>query len=400
MSDIIIKDNNIYVKLATATNSTSQNKSDLTIVEVDVNDACPHCGDLNYSLMMIYCVKCDTWFHLEHDNCTEPCEHEECSRDVDWYSDTDFICKNCRNTNNNNDNSNNEQKEDGTSNSNRIMIKRSTFIAIIKRSKIDIIQYCDYQLKGIDDKVKFPKQYYIELKAYGFDNLLELMAYIVIKEKTKDDLKNEGFESMLVILRWYKKDHDIDLTEDEFRKQHNKFRIRLFNLFRQGWDVLKQGWIDKSFAIFSEQLRRVGVNNWNWKCETIRLFFTRYELYNGIHEYLEVFDFVHCQDCTESSCERWVSIIANLLLNRFNLKIERLEKHCVNKSEWKPESIEIEDQWISTCIEEYRAGKHLPPFVVSSNFKYLVSSTIDKLLKEAPDEDACKDFDLSKIDDE
>ena len=64
-----------------------------------------------------------------------------------------------------------------------------------------------------------------------------------------------------------------------------------------------------------------------------------------------------------------------------------------------PDSLEQEKKWIESAIEEYFERKHLQPFVVSENFKFVISSTIDRLLKIYDSTDTCKDEDWSGIDD-
>ena len=132
----------------------------------------------------------------------------------------------------------------------------------------------------------------------------------------------------------------------------------------------------------------------------IRLFFVQENLFKDIHEYLDLFDYIHDRDCTEASCERWVSIIANIIINRYNLKMDRVEKTCVNKCLWTPDSLDQEKTWIESGIDEYFEGKHLQPFVVSENFKFMISSTVDRILRIFDSSDTCKDEDWSGIDDD
>ena len=80
--------------------------------------------------------------------------------------------------------------------------------------------------------------------------------------------------------------------------------------------------------------------------------------------------------------------------------MERVEKTCVNKSLWAPESLQEEKKWIESSITEYFDGKHLQPFVVSENFKFIISSTVDRILKIFDSTDTCKDEDWSGIDDD
>ena len=62
--------------------------------------------------------------------------------------------------------------------------------------------------------------------------------------------------------------------------------------------------------------------------------------------------------------------------------------------------MEEEREWIDWSIDEYFDEKHLAPFVVSENFKYTVSSTVDKLLKIFDKRDTCDGEDFTGIDDE
>ena len=72
----------------------------------------------------------------------------------------------------------------------------------------------------------------------------------------------------------------------------------------------------------------------------------------------------------------------------------------MNKCLWVPDTLKQEKEWIESAIDEYFEGKHLQPFVVSENFKFIVSSTVDRLLKLYDATDTCKDEDWSGIDDD
>ena len=385
-------------------NHNKEIKLNNTTVQADHNDACPHCGDLNYDIQMIFCVRCDIWYHLECDNCDE-CEHDECNRTIDWYVDTDFVCKDCRNRNNvNNNGNNNENNNNNNSNNNdnndenkkldKITVTESSVSVIIKQCKNDIVLYCDYQLKGIEAKVKFPPQLKVENRAYSFKRLTNVMEHVLNGTQTIEDLKKHGLSSIKKVFQLYKKSHNIEITEVQFIEQHYTFRVRLFNIFR--FEI-----IDRSFEKFKIQWKKDGQTSvWSIKHEMIRMFFTQVRLYNGIKQYLTVFDYVHCRDCPEASCETWVSIVANILNHRYNLKMLRLEKHCVNKSLWKPRDMHEEKNWMMGCIKEYFDGKHLSPFVLSPNFKFVVSSTVDRLLGLTDKRDTCEEENWDRIDDE
>ena len=74
--------------------------------------------------------------------------------------------------------------------------------------------------------------------------------------------------------------------------------------------------------------------------------------------------------------------------------------HSKLKSEIFDNSVVLFWEWIESAIDEYFEGKHLQPFVVSENFKFIISSTVDTLLKLYDATDTCKDEDWNGIDDD
>ena len=108
------------------------------------------------------------------------------------------------------------------------------------------------------------------------------------------------------------------------------------------------------------------------------------------------------RDCAEASCETCISVASNVLDHRYSLNMDRLEKQCINKSLWKPDTIQQEKEWIMECVSEYFQRGHFKPFVMSKNFKYEVSSSVDKVLGNNDKRRTCEQagFDLNGIDDE
>ena len=56
--------------------------------------------------------------------------------------------------------------------------------------------------------------------------------------------------------------------------------------------------------------------------------------------------------------------------------------------------------YFGKLLFSYFDGKHSQPFVVSDNFKFIISSTVDRILKIYDSPDTCKDEDWSGIDDD